>query len=234
MVNKVILIGNLGRDPEVRTTPSGQPVATFTLATNRRWNDRQGNRQEQTEWHNIVCWGRQAEIAGQYLRKGKQIYVEGRIQTRSWDDKEGGKKNYRTEIIVENFQFGADGGARSGGALCLGFSSVGRLCHPWARPSLLNYRSFGERHPCPSVKSVVLSSRELTMPQPECDRANQARIERPTEKRHDERQLHRRQVDRAVDVTAGVLLGVAGVERAAVHERHVHGLEVAFAHVGVS
>lgn len=113
MVNKVILIGNLGRDPEVRTTQSGQPVANFTLATNRRWNDRQGNRQEQTEWHNIVCWGRQAEIAGQYLRKGKQIYVEGRIQTRSWDDKNTGEKKYMTEVVVENFQM--LGGRDSGG-----------------------------------------------------------------------------------------------------------------------
>jgi single-strand DNA-binding protein len=119
MVNKVILVGNLGRDPEVRTTPSGQPVATFTLATNRRWNDRQGNRQEQTEWHNIVCWGRQAEVAGQYLRKGKQIYVEGRLQTRSWDDKNTGEKRYMTEIVVENFQMlggrGDGGGSGSAG-----------------------------------------------------------------------------------------------------------------------
>ena len=104
MVNKVILVGNLGRDPEVRTTPSGQPVASFSLATNRRWRDREGNRQEQTEWHNIVCWGRQAEIAGQYLTKGKQIYVEGRLQTRSWDDKQSGEKRYRTEIVCDNFQ----------------------------------------------------------------------------------------------------------------------------------
>ena len=104
MVNKVFLIGNLGRDPEVRTTPSGQPVATFSLATNRRWRDRDGNRQEQTEWHNIVCWGRQAEVAGRYLTKGRQIFVEGRIQTRSWDDKQTGEKKYMTEIICDNFQ----------------------------------------------------------------------------------------------------------------------------------
>ncbi|MDH3744113.1 MAG: single-stranded DNA-binding protein [Acidobacteriota bacterium] len=104
MVNKVILVGNLGRDPEVRTTPSGQPVATFSVATNRRWKDRDGNRQEQTEWHNIVCWGRQAEIAGQYLTKGKQIFVEGRLQTRSWDDRETGEKKYKTEIVCDNFQ----------------------------------------------------------------------------------------------------------------------------------
>jgi single-strand DNA-binding protein len=104
MVNKVILVGNLGRDPQVRSTPSGQPVADFTLATNRKWKDKNGQRQEQTEWHTIVCWGRQAEVAGQYLTKGKQIYVEGRLQTRSWDDKQSGEKRYKTEVICENFQ----------------------------------------------------------------------------------------------------------------------------------
>jgi single-strand DNA-binding protein len=129
MVNKVILIGNLGRDPEVRSTPSGQPVANFSIATNRRWKDRDGNRQEQTEWHNIVCWGRQAEVAGQYLTKGKRIYVEGRLQTRSWDDKQSGEKKYRTEIICENFQMlggrGEDGGGSSGGGGDYGGSSGG-------------------------------------------------------------------------------------------------------------
>ena len=104
MLNKVMLIGNLGRDPEVRSIPSGQQVATFTLATNRRWTDKAGQRQEQTEWHQIVCWGKQAEVAAQYLTKGKQIFVEGRIQTRSWDDKQTGEKKYRTEIICDNFQ----------------------------------------------------------------------------------------------------------------------------------
>ena len=115
MVNKVILVGNLGRDPEVRSTPSGKPVATFSLATNRKWKDQSGNRQEETEWHNVVCWGRQAEIAGQYLTKGKQIYVEGRLQTRSWDDKQSGEKKYRTEVICQNFQMlGARGGHDGG------------------------------------------------------------------------------------------------------------------------
>ncbi len=104
MVNKVILIGNLGRDPEVRSTPSGQPVASFTLATNRRWRDKTGQKQEQTEWHSIVVWGKQAEIAGQYLTKGKQIYLEGRLQTRSWDDRQTGEKKYKTEIVCDNFQ----------------------------------------------------------------------------------------------------------------------------------
>ncbi len=116
MVNKVILVGNLGRDPELRSTPSGQQVASFSLATNRRWKDRDGNRQEQTEWHDIVCWGRQAEVAGQYLTKGKQIYVEGRLQTRSWEDRQSGEKKYRTEVICENFQMlGSRGGFDGGG-----------------------------------------------------------------------------------------------------------------------
>jgi single-strand DNA-binding protein len=121
MVNKVILIGNLGRDPEVRSTPSGQPVASFTLATNRRWKDKNGQRQEQTEWHSIVVWGKQAEIAGQYLTKGKQIYLEGRLQTRSWDDRQTGEKKYKTEIVCDNFQMlgsprGGDFEAPSAGA----------------------------------------------------------------------------------------------------------------------
>jgi single-strand DNA-binding protein len=115
MVNKVILIGNLGRDPEIRSLPSGQPVATFSLATNRRYKDRDGNRQEQTEWHNIVVFGRQAEIAGQYLTKGKQIYVEGRLQTRSWDDKQSGEKKYRTEIVCDTFQMLSGPGEQRGG-----------------------------------------------------------------------------------------------------------------------
>jgi single-strand DNA-binding protein len=118
MVNKVILVGNLGRDPEVRSLPSGQPVASFSVATSRRFKDRDGQRQEQTEWHNIVCFGKQAEIAAQYLTKGKQIFVEGRIQTRSWDDKNSGEKKYKTEIVCENFQMlgsGGGGGGRGGG-----------------------------------------------------------------------------------------------------------------------
>ena len=127
MLNKVMLIGNLGRDPEVRSTPSGQPVASFTLATNRKWKDKNGQRQEQTEWHNIVCWGRQAEVAGQYLTKGKQIYVEGRLQTRSWEDKQSGEKKYRTEIVCDNFQML---GQRGGGDY-----EGGRGSHPAEGPS---------------------------------------------------------------------------------------------------
>jgi single-strand DNA-binding protein len=108
MLNKVLLIGNLGRDPEMRSLPSGQPVANFSLATSRRWKDRDGNRQEQTEWHNIVVFGKQAEIAGQYLTKGKQVYIEGRLQTRSWE--KDGQKHFRTEIICDNFQMLGGGG----------------------------------------------------------------------------------------------------------------------------
>jgi len=96
-VNKVILIGNLGRDPEVRYTPNGSAVANFTLATNEVWNDKNGERQERTEWHRIVVWGKQAEIVREHLSKGKQVYVEGSLQTRQWDDREGNKRT-TTEV----------------------------------------------------------------------------------------------------------------------------------------
>lgn len=119
MLNKAMVLGNLGRDPELRQTPSGQSVAKFSVATTRKWTTKDGERQEATEWHNVVCWGRQAEIAGQYLHKGKQVYVEGRLQTDSWEDRETGKKMYRTEIVCENFQMlggrGDSGGAGDGG-----------------------------------------------------------------------------------------------------------------------
>lgn len=115
-LNKVILYGNLTRDPEVKALPSGQQVATFGIATNRSYKDKNGQKQESTEFHNIVAFGRTADVIGQYFKKGRPIYVEGRLQTRSWDDKESGKKNYRTEIVLENFQFGADGGRSGGGA----------------------------------------------------------------------------------------------------------------------
>jgi single-strand DNA-binding protein len=105
MVNKVILVGNLGRDPEMRQTQGGLAVANFSMATSRRSKNADGSRKDETEWHNIVVFGKQAEIAAQYLTKGKQIYLEGRIQTRSWEDKEDRtKKHYKTEIICENFQ----------------------------------------------------------------------------------------------------------------------------------
>jgi len=101
-VNKVILVGNLGRDPEVRYMPSGNAVANVTLATTESWKDKQtGEKQERTEWHRIVAWGRLGEICGEYLAKGKQVYIEGRLQTRSWDDRDGNKR-YMTEVVAAN------------------------------------------------------------------------------------------------------------------------------------
>lgn len=104
-VNKAIVCGNLTRDPEARTLPSGDPVSNFGVATNRFWTNKEGNKQEQTEFHNIVAFGKLAEICNQYLNKGKLVYIEGRLQTRNWEDQAGVKK-YRTEIIAENMQMG--------------------------------------------------------------------------------------------------------------------------------
>lgn len=103
MVNKVILIGNLGADPEVRYTQNGTPVATFRVATTERWKDPKGNIQEQTEWHNIVAWRRYAEIAGEYLSKGSRVYIEGKLQTRKWQDQNNNDR-YTTEIVVRELK----------------------------------------------------------------------------------------------------------------------------------
>jgi len=100
-LNKAMIIGNLTRDPEVRNTPSGQTVASFSVATNFVWNDQQGQKQERVEFHNVVAWRRLAEICGQYLHKGSKVYVEGRLQTRDWAGQDGVKR-YRTEIVIEN------------------------------------------------------------------------------------------------------------------------------------
>jgi len=113
-LNKVFLYGNLTRDPELKALPGGSNVVNAGLATNRVYKDKSGAKQEATEFHNIVAFGRTAEVIAQYCKKGRPIFVEGRIQTRSWEGKEDGKKQYRTEIVVENFQFGAD--AKGGGA----------------------------------------------------------------------------------------------------------------------
>ncbi len=102
-VNKVILLGNLGSDPELRYTPSGVAVANFNVATNERWPDKDGNMQEKTEWHRVVCWRKLAEIAGEYLKKGSPVYLEGKLQTRNWED-QNGVKRYQTEIIASNMQ----------------------------------------------------------------------------------------------------------------------------------
>lgn len=103
MVNRVILIGRLGRDPELRHTQNGQAVANFTIATSERWKDKDGERQEKTEWHMIVAWGKLAEICSEYLSKGRQVFVEGRIQSREWEDKEGEKRR-TTEIVAQTVQ----------------------------------------------------------------------------------------------------------------------------------
>jgi single-strand DNA-binding protein len=117
-LNKAMLIGNLGRDPELRYTPSGVAVATFTLATNESWKDQDGNTQERTEWHNIVAWRKLAEICGEYLKKGKKVFVEGRIQTRSYDDKNTGAKRYITEIVADNIiMLDSRGGTGNGGGM---------------------------------------------------------------------------------------------------------------------
>ena len=126
MINKVIIVGRLGKDPEIRSTPQGTSVAKFTVATDEKFTDRSGERQERTEWHNIVAWGKLGEICGQYLKKGKLVYIEGSIRTDSWDDKETGQKKYRTEIIADTMKMldrrgdeegggGYGGGSYSGG-----------------------------------------------------------------------------------------------------------------------
>lgn len=116
-VNKVILIGNAGRDPEVRYTQNGTPVANFTMATSESFKNQSGEWQEKTEWHNIVCWRYLAERAEKYLRKGSKVYIEGQLQTRSWDDKDGNKK-YMTEIVAKDMMLldaPRDGGGQGGG-----------------------------------------------------------------------------------------------------------------------
>jgi single-strand DNA-binding protein len=123
-INKVILIGRLGKDPEIRSTPNGTTVAKFTLATDERFTDKSGEKQERTEWHNIVAWGKLAEICGQYLRKGKLIYIDGSLRYDSWDDKETGQKRYRTEIVANQMQMldrkGDETGAGGGGGAYAG------------------------------------------------------------------------------------------------------------------
>jgi single-strand DNA-binding protein len=117
-VNKAILVGNLGRDPELRYLPSGQTVANFTLATSDSYTDRGGSKQERTDWHNIVVYGKQAELCGQYLKKGRQVYVEGRISNRQWEAKDGTGKRYRTEIVAQRIQFlGGRAGAGANGGM---------------------------------------------------------------------------------------------------------------------
>jgi single-strand DNA-binding protein len=142
-VNKVILVGNLGRDPETRYTTSGDAVTNIRLATTDTWKDKAGEKQERTEWHNIVFYGRQAEIAGEYLKKGRQIYVEGRLQTRKWQDKEG-QDRYTTEIIADRMQML---GSREGGG-------ASAASEPSERASGAEPRSGGKAAPAPAKKNV--------------------------------------------------------------------------------
>lgn len=103
-INKVIIVGNLGRDPEMRYTPSGSPVTSFSVAVSRNWKTTDGENREETEWFNVECWNKLAEIANQYLAKGKQVFIEGRLRTESWDDKNTGEKKYRTKVVANEMQ----------------------------------------------------------------------------------------------------------------------------------
>jgi len=143
-VNKVILLGRLGKDPELKYTPSGQAVTKFSLATSERWKDKgSGEFQERTEWHNIVCWSKLAETANQYLTKGSSVYIEGRLQTRSWEDKEN-KRHYMTEVIVNEMVM--TGGRGEGGGSSRGESSGGgRAAHAASAPG--SAHDEGDRFP---------------------------------------------------------------------------------------
>jgi single-strand DNA-binding protein len=126
MVNKVILVGNLGKDPEVRYTNGGQAVANLRIATSRSWTDKQsGQRKEETEWHDVEVWGKQAEQCGEYLAKGRQVYVEGRLKTDTWDDKQTGQKRSRVKVVADTVRFLSSGG-RGAGAGAGGGAGGGR------------------------------------------------------------------------------------------------------------
>ncbi|MDA8416143.1 MAG: single-stranded DNA-binding protein [Betaproteobacteria bacterium] len=131
-VNKVILVGNLGRDPEVRYMPDGGAIANITMATTENWKDKSGVKQEKTEWHRVSFFGKTAEIVGQYLKKGSQIYVEGRLQTRKWQDKETGQDRYTTEIVADRMQML---GGRAGGGDTEFHSEVGEPGNYSSSPS---------------------------------------------------------------------------------------------------
>jgi single-strand DNA-binding protein len=146
-LNKVLLYGNLTRDPELRAIPSGQQVASFGIATNRTFKNKEGQQQDQTEFHNIVAFGRTAEVMGQYLKKGRPVFIEGRIQTRSWD--KDGQKQYRTEIVVDTFQFGPQAGgvgdapARSSAPASSGAASARPASSPSAPATAAGEDDFG-------------------------------------------------------------------------------------------
>ncbi|MFH0831120.1 MAG: single-stranded DNA-binding protein [Parcubacteria group bacterium] len=137
-LNKVMLIGNITQDPEVRTTPQGQNVCSFSVATNLTWTDQSGQRQSRAEFHNIVAWRKLADICAQYLQKGKKVYVEGRLQTRSWDGKDGVKR-YRTEVVADNMIMLSYGPGQGGGAASArgaGSAVGGKAAAPEAVPTV--------------------------------------------------------------------------------------------------
>lgn len=148
-VNKVILVGNLGKDPELRYTPAGAAVATFSLATTERFKGKDGQMQEKTEWHNVVAWRQLAEICGKYLHKGKQVYIEGRIQTRSYDDRDGNKK-YITEIVADQMQMlgrageEGGGGGRAGGGQRAGAAANAPAAAAAAGGGMPDYENFSD------------------------------------------------------------------------------------------
>jgi single-strand DNA-binding protein len=151
-VNKVILVGNLGKDPELKYTPQGTPVAKFSLATNERFKDKDGNWQDRTEWHNITAWARTAEIAGEYLKKGNKVYIEGSLRTHSWDDKQTNQKKYMTEIVVNDMVLlggrGEAGGGGEGGGYSRGASASGG-------------NNFDQRAPEPEHASAPISDEDI-------------------------------------------------------------------------
>jgi single-strand DNA-binding protein len=150
-VNKVILLGNLGKDPEVKYTPQGTPVAKITLATNERFKDKDGNWQDRPEWHNVVLWQRLAEIAGEYLKKGGKVYIEGRLQTRSWDDKQTGQKKWMTEVVASDLVLlggRGEGGGGEGGGYSKGASAGGG-------------NNFDQRSPEPEHASAPISDEDI-------------------------------------------------------------------------
>ena len=130
MVNRVILVGNLGKDPEVRYTSGGQGVANLRIATSRSWTDKQsGQRKEETEWHDVEVWGKQAEQCGEYLAKGRQVYVEGRLKTDKWQDKQSGQERYKVKVVAETVRFLGGGAGRGGGMGGAGGAGGGRGGH---------------------------------------------------------------------------------------------------------
>ena len=141
-VNKVLLLGNVGKDPEIRATAGGMTVATFSLATADRQKDQQGNWADKTEWHNLVCFQRTAEVVRDYVKKGTQLFIEGKIQTRSWDDKESGQKKYRTEILVNELTLLGGGPGRGEGG-STGYSKSSTASFDQRTPAQPEYADTG-------------------------------------------------------------------------------------------